>query len=151
MSDQNKQTPSSFSSPSVSFITLGVDDLERSVAFYRDGLGFKTKGIVGKEIENGAVAFFHLQPGLRLALWPRQSIAFEHQLSLGPRDPAGMMLAHNVTTASEVDSLIACARAAGAPILREPKPFPWGGYGGVFADPDEHLWEIVWNPGLSEL
>lgn len=136
---------------SISFITLGVDDLERAVVFYRDGLGLETKGIVGQDIPHGAVAFFYMQPGLRLALWPRKSIAAEHQLPLGSRDPAGMMLAHNVSSAEDVDSIIAGVRAAGATIVREPKPFSWGGYGGVFADPDEHLWEVVWNPNLSEL
>lgn len=151
MSNQEQNESVARMGNSISFITLGVDDLERAVAFYRDTLGLETKGIVGQDIPHGAVAFFYMQPGLRLALWPRESIAVEHQLPLGPRDPAGMMLAHNVSSAEEVDKIITAVREAGAVIVREPKPFSWGGYGGVFADPDEHLWEVVWNPNLSEL
>lgn len=135
----------------VSFITLGVDDLERAVTFYRDILGFETRGIMGADKPNGAVAFFKMQAGLRLALWPRASIANEHGLPLGVPDPAGMMLAHNVDTAEQVDEIFEHLRSHETPILREPAPFSWGGYGGVFADPDGHLWEVVWNPHLSEL
>ena len=70
--------------PRITFITLGVDDLERAVAFYRDGLGLATKGIVGSEFENGAVPFFNVQPGLKLALWPRRSLAADSGLPLQP-------------------------------------------------------------------
>ena len=66
--------------PRITLITLGVDDLERAVRFYRDGLGFRTEGIVGQQFEHGAVAFFDLLGGLRLALWPRKSLA--HDLGL---------------------------------------------------------------------
>jgi len=68
--------------PHITLLTLGVDDLERAVAFYRDGLGFSTKGIIGKEFENGAVAFFNLQAGLKLALWPRKSLSADSGLPL---------------------------------------------------------------------
>jgi uncharacterized protein len=71
--------------PSVSFITLGVDDLERALAFYRDGLGWPTKGIVGTRVRDRAVAFFKLQPGLTLALWPRASLARDSGVALQPR------------------------------------------------------------------
>lgn len=71
--------------PSVSLITLGVDDLQRALAFYRDGLGWPTDGIVGREFEHGAVAFFDLQPGLRLALWPRASLG--HDTGITPGAP----------------------------------------------------------------
>lgn len=135
----------------VSFITLGVDDLERSVTFYRDTLGWETRGIVGSEHNHGAVAFFKLQSGLRLALWPRKSIAAEHNLPLGGNDPAGMMLAHNVDSADDVDRIFAALKANGVQIHRAPASFSWGGYGGVFSDPDGHLWEVVWNPHLSDL
>lgn len=133
----------------VSFITLGVDNLERAVAFYRDVLGWKTNGIVGSDKPNGAVAFFQLQAGLMLALWPRESIAAEHHLPIGPADPASMMLALNVATAGEVDQMHSYLSERGAVIHRPPAPFSWGGYGTVFADPDGHLWEIVWNPQFS--
>ena len=68
--------------PRITLVTLGVDDLERAVAFYRDGLGFATNGIVGAEFENGAVAFFNLESGLKLALWPRKSLSADSGLPL---------------------------------------------------------------------
>lgn len=71
--------------PRISLITLGVDDLERALMFYRDGLGLKTEGIIGTEFEHGAVAFFELQAGLKLALWPRQSLAHDTGLPAGQR------------------------------------------------------------------
>src|SRR6185503_17304123 len=71
--------------PRITLITLGVQDLERAVRFYRDGLGWKTEGIVGKEFEHGAVAFFDLQAGLKLALWPRKSLAHDSGLKVGAR------------------------------------------------------------------
>jgi catechol 2,3-dioxygenase-like lactoylglutathione lyase family enzyme len=70
--------------PRITVLTLGVDDLERAVTFYRDGLGLKTEGIVGTEFEHGAVAFFDLQAGLKLALWPRTSLAHDAGLPVGP-------------------------------------------------------------------
>lgn len=82
--------------PRISFITLGVDDLERAVAFYRDGLGLPTPGIIGTEFEYGAVAFFELQPGLTLALWPRASLARDTGLPVDGPAPTSMCLAHNV-------------------------------------------------------
>ncbi|RUO18368.1 VOC family protein [Aliidiomarina haloalkalitolerans] len=133
-------------SNSISYITLGVDDLERSLRFYRDGLGLATKGIIGSEHNHGAVVFFDFQPGLRLALWPRKSISAECHVSLSAPDSSGFMLAHNVRKRSDVDTIVAQAQAAGAEIVRAPKEFSWGGYGGVFKDPDHHLWEVVWNP-----
>ena len=95
--------------PSISFITLGVADLERSVAFYRDGLGLSTQGIIGTEFENGAVAFFTLRGGLRLALWPRRSIAADTGLVEQAAAPTSFTLAHNTATAAEVDQVIAQA------------------------------------------
>ncbi|RUO34399.1 glyoxalase [Aliidiomarina shirensis] len=133
-------------SNSISYITLGVDSLERSLAFYRDGLGLSTKGILGEEINNGAVVFFDFQPGLKLALWPRKSISEECGVTLGQPDSAGFMLAHNVADRAAVDDIIQQVTAAGATIVRPAKSFGWGGYGGVFQDPDGHLWEVVWNP-----
>lgn len=134
--------------PRVTLITLGVDDLERAVAFYRDGLGFATEGIVGKEFEHGAVAFFALQPGLRLALWPRASIAHDSGVPQGPRSATECMLAHNVTAREEVDAVMAVASQAGARIVKPAQDAFWGGYTGIFADPDGHLWEVAWNPQM---
>ena len=132
--------------PRITVITLGVDDLERSVAFYRDGLGLPTDGIVGREFEHGAVAFFALQSGLRLALWPRDSIAHDTGLSKSARSPTELTLGHNVSRREEVDAVMAQAARAGARVVRPAHDTFWGGYAGYFADPDGHLWEVVWNP-----
>jgi len=104
--------------PRISVITLGVDDLQRSVAFYRDGLGLNTAGIVGTEFEHGAVAFFDLQQGLRLAVWPRASLAHDSGLDVGPSSPSDFSLGHNVSTRTEVDEVIAQATAAGATVVK---------------------------------
>ena len=130
----------------LSVITLGVDDLERAVAFYRDGLGWPTEGIVGREFENGAVAFFTLQGGLRLALWPRGSLAADTKLERGPRSPTELSLGHNVGSQREVDDAVRQAVAAGARLVKPAQPTFWGGYAGYFEDPDGHLWEVVYNP-----
>ena len=135
--------------PRLSVITLAVDDLPRAVAFYRDGLGLPTEGIVGTQYALGAVAFFELQAGLKLALWPRTSLAADAGLPLGPRSATEMALAHNVGSQAEVDALLARARAAGATVLREPGPAFWGGWTALFQDPDGHLWEIAFNPKWS--
>jgi len=132
--------------PRITLITLGVDDLERALRFYRDGLGLPTEGIVGQEFDHGAVAFFDLQAGLKLALWPRQSIAQETGLPPGSPSPTELMLAHNVSSRADVDALTTQAEAAGAAIVKPPHDTFWGGYAAYFQDPDQHLWEIAWNP-----
>jgi catechol 2,3-dioxygenase-like lactoylglutathione lyase family enzyme len=134
--------------PRITLITLGVDDLERAVRFYRDGLGFATEGIVGEQFENGAVAFFDLQAGLRLALWPRASLAADADLPIGQPSATDVCLAHNVSSRQAVDEVMAQAAAAGATIVKAARDTFFGGYGGYFADPDEHLWEVVWNPHM---
>lgn len=132
--------------PGISVITLGVDDLERALHFYRDGLGLSTEGIVGREFEYGAVVFIQLQHGLRLALWPRKSIAHDTGLAVSAASPTEMTLGHNVTSRAEVDEIMAKAVSAGAHIVKPAQDTFWGGYAGYFQDPDGHLWEIVWNP-----
>jgi len=136
--------------PRLTVLTLGVDDLERAVAFYRDGLGFPTEGIVGTEFEHGAVAFFDLQPGLRLALWPRRSIAHDTGLPVSPRAPTELTLGHNVTSRDAVDAVMAQAARAGARVVKPASETFWGGYAGYVQDPDDHLWEVVWNPQWSD-
>lgn len=130
----------------LSVVTLAVADLERALKFYRDGLGLPTKGIVGQEFEHGAVAFFELQRGLRLALWPRQSLAHDSGLELGNGAAGSMSLGHNVSSREAVDAVLAQADAAGAQIIKPAQATFWGGYAGYFRDPDGHLWEVVWNP-----
>jgi catechol 2,3-dioxygenase-like lactoylglutathione lyase family enzyme len=134
--------------PRLTLITLAVDDLERAVRFYRDGLGWDTPGIVGREYEHGAVAFFDLQPGLRLALWPRASLAHDSGLAVSPPSPTEFALAHNVSSQGEVDSVMQDAEAAGARVVKRARETFWGGYAGYFQDPDGHLWEVAWNPHL---
>jgi uncharacterized protein len=132
--------------PRITLITLGVDDLDAALRFYRDGLGLPTEGIVGREFEHGAVAFFELQGGLKLALWPRASIAFDAGVPLGPRSATEFTLAHNVDSAEQVDAVLAQAQAAGAGLVKPGHATAWGGYAGWFRDPDGHLWEVAWNP-----
>ncbi len=135
--------------PRITVITLGVDDLEKSLRFYRDGLGFPTEGIVGTEFEHGAVAFFDFQPGLMLALWPRDDIAYDAHLSQTPHSPTEFTIGHNVGSKEEVDAVMAQAKRAGARITKPADNTFWGGYAGYFQDPDGHLWEIVWNPRME--
>ena len=132
--------------PRMTVVTIGVDDLEKSLRFYRDGLGLSTEGIIGKEFEYGAVVFFELQSGVRLALWPRKSIARDSGLSLGEKSSTECALGHNVYSKAEVDAVMMQAKSAGATIVKPAEDTFWGGYAGLFQDPDGHLWEIVWNP-----
>jgi uncharacterized protein len=137
--------------PHITLLTLGVDDLERAVAFYRDGLGFATKGIVGTEFENGAVAFFELHGGLKLALWPRKSLGADSGVPLQPRSATEFSIAHNVASRDEVDAVMAQAAQAGARIAKPAQDTFYGGYAGYFQDPDGHLWEVAFNPGFASL
>ena len=132
----------------VTVITLGVDNLERALSFYRDGLGLSTDGIVGQEFEHGAVAFFDLQGGLKLAIWPRVSLANDSGLALASPSATDFSLGHNVSSRAEVDAVMVQALAAGATIVKPAQDTFWGGYAGYFQDPDSHLWEVVWNPSL---
>ncbi|HRW07462.1 MAG TPA: VOC family protein [Caldilineaceae bacterium] len=132
--------------PRVTVITIGVADLERALHFYRDGLGFTTEGIIGQEFDFGAVVFIDLQAGLRLALWPRESIAHDTGLAVAAPSATEFTLGHNVSSKAEVDAVMAQATAAGATIVKAAHDTFWGGYSGYFQDPDGHLWEVVWNP-----
>jgi catechol 2,3-dioxygenase-like lactoylglutathione lyase family enzyme len=143
--------------PRVTVITLAVEDLERAVAFYRDGLGWPTDGIIGTEFEDGAVAFFDLAGDQKLALWPRASL--ERDTGLRPGGTAvlagqatpirAFSLGHNVASKQAVDEAFERAVAVGATAVREPRSTPWGGYAAYIADPDGHLWEIAWAPDVS--
>lgn len=135
--------------PRITVITLGVDNLEKSLKFYRDGLGFPTEGVVGTEFEHGAVAFFDLQPGLMLAIWPRDDIAHDANISKTPNSPTEFTIGHNVGRKEEVDAVMEQAKRAGAKIIKPCGDTFWGGYAGYFQDPDGHLWEIVWNPRME--
>ena len=140
----------------ITALTIGVDDLERSLAFYRDGLGFQTNGIMGTEFKgdethpSGAAVMFELQNGLILALYPRTELAKDAKqpivVGVSKRSPTEFSIGHFVQTKEEVDALLKQAKAAGAIVTEEPHDRPWGIYSGYFQDPDGHLWEIVWNP-----
>ncbi len=132
--------------PRIILITLGVDDLERSLRFYRDGLGLATQGIVGAEFEYGAVAFFDLQAHLKLALYPRKSLAKDSGLAVEPASATVFSIGHNVASKAEVDAVMQQAKGAGAVIVKPAQDTFWGGYAGYFQDPDHHLWEVAWNP-----
>ncbi len=91
----------------IKVITLGVADLEKSLAFYRDGLGLPTKGIIGQEFENGAVVFIEMNDGLILALYPKKSLAGEAGVSVTPTSASDLALGHNVNSKEEVDAVVA--------------------------------------------
>jgi catechol 2,3-dioxygenase-like lactoylglutathione lyase family enzyme len=134
--------------PRITVLTLGVNDLDRSLAFYRDGMGLETKGITGQEFEDGAVVFIDLESGLKLALWPRRSLAKDTGLPVGQPCATELSIGHNVMSKEEVDVVMEQAKRAGAVIVKEAQDTFWGGYAGYFQDPDQHLWEIVWNPQM---
>jgi uncharacterized protein len=126
--------------PRITLLTLGVADLDRARRFYREGLGFPQSG-AGDE----NVAFFRTG-GMILALWSRESLAEDAQVSAEGSGFSGIALAHNVGSREEVDQVITQAAAAGATITKLPGEVFWGGYTGYFADPDGYLWEVAHNP-----
>jgi len=143
--------------PRISVITLGVSDLERAMAFYRDGLGLPTEGIIGTEFKgdetnpSGAIVLFELQQGVMLALYPRTELAKDAKEPPGevssPASPT-FSIGHLVKSKAEVNALIKQAHSAGATVTSQPRELPWGIYSGYFKDPDGHLWEIIWNPQM---
>ncbi|MDE1953837.1 MAG: VOC family protein [Betaproteobacteria bacterium] len=135
--------------PRITLITLGVADLERSLRFYRDGLGLPTDGIVGTEFDHGAVVFFALQSQLKLALYPHASLAHDAGLAPGTPGAVSCSLAHNVASQAEVDAVMRQAESAGARIVKPACGTFYGGYAGYFQDPDGHLWEVAWNPAWA--
>jgi uncharacterized protein len=132
--------------PRISVLTIGVDDLERSLRFYREGLGFPSPGIIGTEFEHGAVAFFDLHDGLKLAAWKRDDLSHDSGLPKAQRSPAEFSIGHNVASEREVDAVMEQAAKAGARIVKKAQKTFFGGYAGYFQDPDGHLWEVVFNP-----
>jgi catechol 2,3-dioxygenase-like lactoylglutathione lyase family enzyme len=134
--------------PRFTVLTLGVDDLEKSLAFYRDGLGLPTEGIIGKQYEHGRIVFIKLQYNMQLALYPRKDLAWGANIPQTPASPSEFSIGYNVGKQEDVDSLMEFARKAGAKIVKAAHHAFWGGYSGYFQDPDGHLWEIVYNPDL---
>jgi len=132
--------------PRIKVITLGVSDLEKSLVFYRDGMGLATEGIVGTEFEDGAVVFFEMNDDLILALYPKAALAKDAKVSVGPPSPSDFSIGHNVPSKQDVDAVMKQAEQAGATITDPARDRFWGGYAGYFKDLDGHLWEIAWNP-----
>ena len=136
-------------------ITLAVNDLVRSLAFYRDGLGLESSGIIGSEFIGddthpaGAIALFGMRGGLILALYPRSELAKDAQIPLAPAGNGDFSIGHAVPSKAEVDAVLHRAQAAGAVLTEPPHDRPWGIYSGYFQDPDGHLWEVLFNPDLS--
>jgi uncharacterized protein len=105
-------------------------------------------GITGEQYEHGAVAFFDLKAGLKLAVWPRGSLAHDTGLATSHPSPTEFSIGHNVSSEGEVDEVMRRAEQAGARIVKPARKTVWGGYAGYFQDPDQHLWEIAFNPSL---
>jgi catechol 2,3-dioxygenase-like lactoylglutathione lyase family enzyme len=141
--------------PRIHVITLAVSDLERALAFYRDGLGLESPGVVGTEFVGddttpaGAVAMFQLAGGLILALYPRSELAKDAEVPLEPPKTGEFSIGHAVASKADVDAVLAQAKAAGATLTGLPHDRPWGIYSGYFRDLDGHLWEVMWNPRLD--
>lgn len=134
--------------PRISVLTLGVSNLENSLSFYRDGLGLPTEGVIGREFEHGAVAFFNLSGGLKLAIWAQDDLAYDTRLPKHPICTTAGSIGHNVLRREDVDDIMRKAQRAGAEIIKAPQDTFYGGYAGYFTDPDGHLWEVVWNPQM---
>jgi catechol 2,3-dioxygenase-like lactoylglutathione lyase family enzyme len=141
--------------PRIHVITLAVDDLGRALAFYRDGLGLNSDGVVGTEFLDGhsgaagSIAMFQLARGLILTVYPRSELAKDAGVRFGPSKSGEFSLGHAVASRTDVDSLLSRAASAGGRVLDRPRDRPWGIYSGYFQDPDGHLWEIMHNPALD--
>lgn len=137
----------------INVITLAVNDLEKSAAFYRDGLGFQTRGVAGTEFAGsatepaGAICFFELSGGLMLALYPRAELAKDANLSDVSASSVEFSIGYLTESEKAVDLIMEQAQRAGATVTDAPHHRPWGIYSGYFKDLDGHLWEIIWNPG----
>jgi catechol 2,3-dioxygenase-like lactoylglutathione lyase family enzyme len=142
--------------PHIDVITLAVGDLDRSLAFYRDGLGLKTTGVVATEFVDeatsaaGAIVIFRLNGGLMLTLYPRSELAKDAGIPFGPPKTGEFSIGQLVESRAEVDALLLQAEHAGATLTGQPHDRPWGIYSGYFRDPDGHLWEIIWNPPTED-
>jgi catechol 2,3-dioxygenase-like lactoylglutathione lyase family enzyme len=126
--------------PRLNIITLGVQDLDRALRFYRDGLGWPVSGASA-----GDFAIFRLSTGTALALYPRDLLVKDANV----RDSGGfggITLAQNVDSREEVDLILSQAVGSGGTLLKPARDADWGGYSGYFADPDGHPWEVAWNP-----
>ncbi|MCL2116010.1 MAG: VOC family protein [Methanobrevibacter sp.] len=128
----------------INVIALGVKDMEKSVKFYREGLGFQTK-----EKEDCPKVIFFNTFGTKFELYPLDLLVLDISEINPPKITqgfSGMTLAYNVKSKEEVHETIDLARKAGADIAKKPQKAFWGGYHAYFADPDNYYWEVVYNP-----
>ena len=141
--------------PRIHAITLAVEDMDRALAFYRDGLGLESTGVIGSEFHDeksgaeGAIAMFHLAGGLVLSIYPRTELARDAGVPYAPPKSGEFSLGHFVASRDEVDSLVARIGSAGGRLLEKPRDRPWGIYSGYVQDPDGHLWEIMHSPSVD--
>ncbi|HVW13061.1 MAG TPA: VOC family protein [Mucilaginibacter sp.] len=133
----------------INILTLGVNDLEKSLRFFRDAFGWKTKGIIGTEFERGAIVVFDLDGGIMLSLYERANLAWDSGLDLQPESATEFSVGHLVNTEAEVGQIMERAEKAGAKIIKPAQKTFWGGYGGYLKDIDGHLWEIIHNPAFT--
>lgn len=142
--------------PRIHVITLAVDDLERSLAFYRR-LGFESPGIVATEFPGdedmaaGDIAMFELERGIYLCVYPRRELAKDAKIPVPAPSTGSFSIGHAVASREEVDALLDAAEAAGATVTVRAYDRPFGVYSGYFEDPDGHLWEVLWNPALEDV
>ena len=124
----------------LNIVTLGVQDLERSLKFYKDGLGWKLSSA-----SNENIAFFQMG-GVVISLYPREKLAEDAKIKSDGEGFSGITLAYNAKAEAEVDEVLKKVEALGAKIIKKAEKVFWGGYSGYFADFDGHLWEVAWNP-----
>ncbi len=135
--------------PRINVITITVNNLQKSFDFYSKGLGWHSDGIIGSNIENGAVAFFNLSNNLVLALWPKQSLLSDANLNeIEQSQATAFSLGYNVNSKEDVDMAINIAVQSGGELVDPARDRAWGGYSGYFKDLDGHLWDVVYNPQL---
>lgn len=140
--------------PRINYIVLAVNNLDRALTFYRDGLGLPTQGVIGDEFRDektgaaGSIAFFELQGGLMLCLYERDNLAKDAAVSPDAFSSTEFSLGYLVTSKKEVAALLERAKQAGATVTDSIHERPWGVYSGYFKDPDGHLWEVTWNPNM---
>jgi uncharacterized protein len=133
----------------INILTLGVNDLEKSLKFYQEGFGWQTKGIAGTEFENGAIVVFNLDNGIMVSLYERKNLAWDSGLKQQPESATEFSIGHFANTDKEVDMIMQQAEKAGAKIIKPAQETFWGGYAGYFKDIDGHLWEIGHNPAFT--
>lgn len=125
----------------ISLITLGVSDFDKSLSFYRDGLGFKTHNY-----KDGDDAIFFEMEGTWLSIFPKDKLAADATVPADGSGFTGITIAHNVGSKEEVNKVYELAISVGGKPIKKPQDVFWGGYSGYFADPDGYLWEVAYNP-----